>query len=232
MSLSFISKTFAKEPASIPNNPDPNIYPYRGLDVSHFQGVIYWPLVPTDTYKFVYIKATEGGDFVDKMFHLNWDGARKTGMKVGAYHVWNLCKDAAIQARNFINVVERKKDSLPPVIDLEYSGSCKIQERPTRAEFHKELHAFYILLEKRYKKLPLIYTNYLFYRDYIRGSEFTLYPIWIRDVDNKPDEKQVPDWVMWQFTDKQTGVRGIQGKVDVNAVKKDTIFYNTYFREK
>ena len=215
-----------------PNDPDHTFYPYRGLDVSHYQGVIYWPLVPTNTYKFVYIKATEGGDFIDKMFKFNWKGARQTGIKVGAYHVWNLCKNGPVQAKNFMSVVDKEKDSLPPVIDLEYSGSCKIKERPDRKEFYAELEKFFILLEKHYQQLPVIYTNYLFYRDYLRGSKYALYPIWIRDVENSPDPLQVPYWVMWQYTDKQNDVSGIKGNVDVNAVKKDTLFYRTYFEKR
>jgi lysozyme len=39
----------------------------QGLDVSHHQGEIRWGEVPK-SFSFVYIKATEGGDFKDKKF--------------------------------------------------------------------------------------------------------------------------------------------------------------------
>ncbi len=54
------------------NYPAPEQYPVQGLDVSHHQGRIEWHKIPKERYKFVYIKATEGGDHRDKNFPNNW----------------------------------------------------------------------------------------------------------------------------------------------------------------
>lgn len=42
-----------------------------GIDVSRHQGEIDWTQVADDGIEFAYIKATEGGDFVDERFQQN-----------------------------------------------------------------------------------------------------------------------------------------------------------------
>ncbi len=79
-----------------------------------------WHKISPQKYAFVYLKATEGGDFKDRKFQDNWLKAREHGFLVGAYHFYRLCRDGAIQAENFIATVPKKSNSLPPVIDLEY----------------------------------------------------------------------------------------------------------------
>ncbi|EKR19417.1 glycosyl hydrolase family 25 domain protein [Leptospira interrogans serovar Pyrogenes str. 2006006960] len=59
--------------------PSTSQYPIRGIDVSNHQGKIDWTLVPKSEISFVYIKATEGRDFKDKSFHLNWKKAKANG---------------------------------------------------------------------------------------------------------------------------------------------------------
>jgi lysozyme len=56
-----------------PNFPDIKTYSIRGIDVSHHQGPIDWTEVAKDRVDFVYIKATEGGDWVDTRFRQNWN---------------------------------------------------------------------------------------------------------------------------------------------------------------
>src|SRR5689334_22820411 len=55
------------------NYPDPERFPVRGIDVSHHQGLIDWPTVAGEPHlAFVYVKATEGGDWTDPRFAENW----------------------------------------------------------------------------------------------------------------------------------------------------------------
>lgn len=56
-------------------------YQVKGLDVSHYQGKIDWQKVREEKdYRFVYIKATEGENFVDERFRYNWNEAKRHGM--------------------------------------------------------------------------------------------------------------------------------------------------------
>jgi lysozyme len=89
-----------------------------GLDVSNHQGAIDWERVAGDDIDFVYIKATEGGDFVDSRFEDNWRGAGAAGLDRGAYHFFTLCRTGADQARNFLDVVPHLEAELPLAIDL------------------------------------------------------------------------------------------------------------------
>lgn len=58
----------------------------RGVDVSHYQGTIDWPILVGQDLDFAYIKATEGSSHVDECFADNWQEAGKTDLYIGAYH--------------------------------------------------------------------------------------------------------------------------------------------------
>ena len=77
-------------------------YPIQGFDVSHHQGQIDWKKISPQQYQFVYLKATEGGDYQDDQFQQYWLHAHERGLRIGAYHFYRLCRDGAIQAQNFI----------------------------------------------------------------------------------------------------------------------------------
>ena len=74
-----------KRPVKQPVNPDK--VKYDGIDISSHQGNIKWAELKKNTaLKFIYIKATEGGNFRDQMYAENFRNARKQGFKVGSYH--------------------------------------------------------------------------------------------------------------------------------------------------
>ena len=74
------------------------LYDVHGIDVSHHQGKIDWPAVAVDGVGFAFIKATEGGDFVDPRFAENWKASAKAGIPRGAYHFFTQCRPATVQA--------------------------------------------------------------------------------------------------------------------------------------
>src|SRR5262245_16273620 len=102
------------------NMPSFRRYPVQGLDVSAHQGNIDWKQVASGPWSFVYIKASEGGDFKDPSFGANWAASGKTGLLRGAYHFFTFCRPGKDQAANFIASVPREAGSLPPVADLEF----------------------------------------------------------------------------------------------------------------
>ena len=67
------------------NTPSRERYPVRGVDVSSWQGEIDWPTLAGQGLSFAFIKATEGSGFTDPRFSYNWEEARKTALRVGAY---------------------------------------------------------------------------------------------------------------------------------------------------
>jgi lysozyme len=111
-----------------------------GVDVSAHQGAIDWDRVVGDSISFAYIKATEGGDFVDERFTVNWAGARRAGIEVGVYHFFTLCTPGDVQARNFVGAAPPDGAAMPPAVDLELAGNCSV--RPDPGTVQHELASF------------------------------------------------------------------------------------------
>lgn len=188
-------------------------YPVKGFDVSHHQGDIQWQSISPQEFKFVYLKATEGGDFKDRKFQDNWLKAREQGFLVGAYHFYRLCRDGQIQAQNFIETVPKKTDSLPPVIDLEYDSTCI--NTYTREQLLKEIQVMHDQLYQHYGLQPIFYTSKAFY-NIVLVDEFQQTPLWIREYQGQPELKGNPKWTFWQHT-SQGQIKGIPTLVDLNV---------------
>ena len=188
-------------------------YPIKGFDVSHHQGDIQWQSISPQEFKFVYLKATEGGDFKDRKFQDNWLKAREQGFLVGAYHFYRLCRDGQIQAQNFIETVPKKTDSLPPVIDLEYDSNCI--NTYTREQLLKEIQVMHDQLYKHYGLQPIFYTSKAFY-NIVLVDKFKQTPLWIREYQGQPELKGNPKWTFWQHT-SQGQIKGIPTLVDLNV---------------
>lgn len=194
-----------------------NEYPIKGFDVSHHQGDIQWAKISPQNYKFVYLKATEGGDFKDRRFQDNWLKAREQGFLVGAYHFYRLCRDGEIQAQNFIETVPKKDDALPPVIDLEYDSNCI--NTFSKEQLLKEIQVMHDQVYQHYGKQPIFYISKTFYNIVLAG-EFENTPLWVREYNGKPDLKDNPEWLMWQHTNKGK-ISGIPTVVDMNVFNGD-----------
>ncbi|MCW7480262.1 glycoside hydrolase family 25 protein [Leptospira kanakyensis] len=194
--------------------PSEERYPIRGIDVSNHQGKIDWDLIPKKQISFVYIKATEGGDFKDKSFPYNWKEAKRVGFKVGAYHFFTLCKTGAEQAENFIQSVPLEIDSLPPVVDLEFVGNCK--DRPKIENVQSEISIFLNKVDTYYKTKTILYLTNEFIEKYL-GDQLFNHPIWIRNIFVHPNTFTSIDWMIWQY--KSTArIDGISGPVDLNVL--------------
>src|SRR5262249_12409017 len=141
----------------IPYNPSPDRFAVRGLDVSSHQGVINWRAVATGEARFAYIKATEGGDWVDPRFDQNWRDAKTAGVPRGAYHYFTPCRPGAEQAAHFIATAPDEPDMLPPAVDLEYGGNCP--DGPRRLDPERELSAFLDLVEAHYGRAAVLYAT-------------------------------------------------------------------------
>ena len=188
-------------------------YPVKGFDVSHHQKDIQWRKISPEKFQFVYLKATEGGDFKDTKFQENWLNAREQGFLVGAYHFYRLCRDGKIQAQNFIDSVPNKTDGLPPAIDLEYDSKCI--NTYSKEQMLQEIQYMHDRLYRHYGKQPIFYVSKTFYNIVLAG-EFKDTPLWVREYKGKPDLKNQPEWHFWQHT-SQGQISGISTAVDLNV---------------
>ena len=208
----------AAEP-EVAQTPDISPYPVRGMDISNLEGDIDWTRVNGHGLSFVFMKATEGGDWVDKRFKTNWAGATSAGLLKGAYHFYNFCKPGGVQADNFIATVPREAGALPMVIDFEKSKSCT--KMPTKKVFLKDFAIFVAKVKKAYGQTPFLYINLGIYDEYLAGASDG-YKLWIADPDHtSPRMPSGTSWTFWQYSWHGT-VSGISGgEVDLDVFDGD-----------
>ena len=183
-----------------------------GVDVSAHQGRIDWRRVSADGIGFAYIKATEGGDFVDVRFAANWAEAATAGVERGAYHFFTFCAPAATQARNFLAVAPPDPAALAPAVDLELAGNCR--RRPARAELEAEMAVFLSAVEAAWGRPLLLYVGDEFERRYPVRERLDR-NLWHRRFLRRPD---VARWTIWQLHG-YAHVAGIHGGVDLNVMR-------------
>lgn len=201
----------------IANHPSEEKYPVRGVDVSAYQGDIDWEILADQGIHFAFIKATEGSGFVDSCFQKNFENARKTELRIGAYHFFSYDSSGKTQAENFIKTVPKSEGMLPPVVDIEFYGD-KRKNLPDKEKTQKELTELFQTLEKYYGMKPILYVTHQSYRLYIAGT-YDEYPIWIRNIYTAPGLFLNRDWTFWQYSDhmKLEGYFGEEEYIDVNV---------------
>ena len=192
----------------------PCSYDIHGIDVSHYQGDIDWARLARHQagdfpLRFVFMKATEGGDHGDETFARNFGEARRHGFIRGAYHYFIPRTDALRQADFFIRTVPLDSGDLPPVLDVETTSG------KSKAELQRAVKTWLDRVEGHYGVKPILYTSYKFKLRYLDDSLFNAYPYWIAHyyVDSVRYDGR---WDFWQHTDAGI-VPGIEGNVDLNV---------------
>ena len=191
----------------------PSGFQVHGIDMSHYQGTIEWNKLAQARQglfpiRFIFMKASEGGDYSDRTFTANFDSAKVYGFIRGAYHFYNPKTDANKQADFFIQNVHLQAGDLPPVLDIE-KKSRNIEK------LQSDLKIWLQKVEAHYGVKPIIYASYKYKKKYLNDSIFNTYPYWIAHyyVDSVRYEGK---WNFWQHTDVGT-LPGIEEQVDLNV---------------
>jgi len=181
----------------------------HGIDMSHYQGDIFWDAIGANSkMRYVYLKATEGGDNIDNMYARNIDLAHRNGLKVGSYHFYRARTPQEVQLRNFVAQCQPDQQELIPMIDIETKSGLSTEA------FRDSLTKFLDLVEKTYKQKPLIYTGANFYDHYLSGGMLDKYPLMIAQyTEREPRLCDGRDITMWQYTGKGH-INGVNGYVD------------------
>ncbi len=199
------------------NKPSRQVYPVRGVDVSHYQGEIQWEVLARQDISFAFIKATEGSGFTDECFTKNFRDARSAGLRVGAYHFFSFDSCGKTQAEHFIRTVAPFEGMLPPVVDFEFYGD-KWDNPPDITIARQELDTLLTALEAHYGMKPILYATEETYDLYLSG-EYEHYDIWIRNVISSPRLSDGRDWTFWQYSNRGglEGFGGTERYIDLNV---------------
>ncbi|MBX0334332.1 hypothetical protein K3G39_13905 [Pontibacter sp. HSC-14F20] len=138
-----------------------------GIDVSNHTGKIDFTQIKDQGVDFVFVKATEGSNFIDQSFERNYSNARRAEIPIGAYHFFRFNKSGKDQAKHFLKHIKGKKFDIPLVLDVEEWGNPGGIKRETVVA---ELQHFIDEVEKVVKEDVMIYTNESGYRTYINGN--------------------------------------------------------------
>lgn len=197
-------RTFISSPPYV----DPVKYPVRGIDISWHNGDVDLRKAAQDGVEFVFIKATEGGDYKDRNFRTNYEKAMKAGLKTGVYHFFRFDRDGVEQAINFMKTVGQRRPDLGLVIDIEKTGNPPDIPNDVVTARLSEMVDYLNLLGHR----VMFYTNREGYYDYL-AETFPGHPLWICGFSETPINAE---WTFWQFNHRGK-VEGIKGDVDLNA---------------
>lgn len=180
----------------------------KGIDVSSHNGMMNLDAAAADGVEFVFIKASEGSDFRDENFRLNYNKALHAGMKIGAYHFFRFDSDGVEQARNLLKVIGIRKLDLGIAVDIESQGN------PSGIP----LDSIMLRLEQMVDYLNLkgrrviFYTNRDGYERYLMNN-FPGCALWICSFNSNPIDAE---WTFWQYNHRGK-VKGIKGDVDLDV---------------
>lgn len=191
-----------------------------GIDISEWQGSINFRRVKRAGIRIVYMKATQGTDFVDPDFERNYRDAEKEHLKIGFYHYVTAqnAAQAREEARFFASHIKGKIQHVRAAMDFEEFGDL------TRTEIREIAIRFLEELGEAMGHRPVIYTDASNASGTFADDRFREYPLWIAEYGvSRPDmENPWHRWSGWQYTD-QGRVAGISGDVDRDYFRRNIL---------
>ena len=184
---------------------------YRGIDISEWQGNIDFEAVRNSGIEVVYIKSSEGTNYIDHYFEANYRGAKEAGLKVGFYHFVTArsVEEAEEEARFFARVISGKEIDLRLAMDFESFGDLNVSEINDISE------VFLQTLEEVTGENVVIYSDASNARNVFSRQLAKSYPIWVAEyfAEEPEDNGKWETWVGFQYTDRLS-VAGINARVD------------------
>ena len=199
-------------------------FPVMGIDVSAHNGMMNLDAAARDGVEFIWIKASEGTDFRDENFSINYDKATHAGLKVGAYHFFRFDRDGVDQAVNLLKTIGKRPLDLGVAIDVEDHGNPSgippevVNDRLQRMVEVLNLRGYRVVF----------YSNRSGYEKYLMDN-FRGFPLWICSFSDS--NAAARDWSFWQY-DHHGSVDGIRGDVDLNVFAGSREDWERHFRDR
>ena len=200
---------------------DPAVKTYTGIDVSVFQGDIDWDAVKNDGIDFVMLRVgyrgygQKGIMGKDDKFDSNYEGAKKAGLKVGAYFFSQATNEseAREEAAFVLDAVRDCPLDYPIAFDWEFVDNGEARTNGMTSEDITVCAKAFCEAIKSAGKVPVIYfnceTGYFNY-DLPQVKD---YGFWLAEYYDTPSFYY--NYKMWQYS-KTGSVDGISGDVDMN----------------
>lgn len=193
------------------------LYTVYGIDISAHNDTIDFENAKHDI-DFVFIKATEGATWKDRMFDYNYYAAKKSGLKVGAYHFFKFDRSGEAQGVNVTEALVGKDLDFPVVIDIEDHGNPDIKPEIVRQRLDKMVEVL-----QHHNVDVMFYSNKKGYYKYI-APHYANYPLWICSFTNPPISEK---WTFWQYSHEGT-ISGSKSELDLNVFHSDAEDFESY----
>lgn len=144
--------------------------------------------------RFLYATASIGASGRNDRFAEERERAGRSGLPVGAVHVFDPCVPADRQSANFVTLVPRDGDLLPPAVRLDATGEdCP---RPVRAaEVESELVTFLNQIEAHAGRRAILAPSAAFEEAYGFGGR-SRRPLWLTQ-DRAEPAYAGGNWTIW-----------------------------------
>lgn len=169
-------------------------YPVQGVEVSAQDGAVDWTALKAIGADFVYLDASASAFARDPAFVKNLEAARAARLQVGAVHLYDPCQPADKQAANFVTIVPRDRDLLPPAVELDrLADDCP--SKVGEALVESELMTFLNQVETHTGKPALLKLSARFEKRYHVAASINR-NLWLVRERLEPDYAGRP-WMLW-----------------------------------
>lgn len=190
---------------------------YYGIDVSEWQGDINFFDVKNAGIDIVYIKSSEGNNYIDPYFESHYNGAKENNLNVGFYHFLTARNEseAIEEARFFVSVVNNLDSDCRLAMDFEVFDDLSL------TEINDISLVFLSEVERLTGKEVVVYSDAFNARSTFSSRVASRYPVWVAEYGvDEPENGQWSTWIGFQYTNRGR-ISGISGNVDRDYFTED-----------
>jgi lysozyme len=186
-----------------------------GLTISQFDPPVDFSAVKQRGIQFAVIRVSQGTSRVDAKGIEYAKSAKRSGLKIGAYHFFTPNDDVGAQLTNFLAQLQSMQWDLPPTIDCEELPGATMP-----ADYASRVDQFGAQLEQRLGIKPIIYTGFSFANRYLDQGA-SAFPLFIAQFGARPTPTIPKWWKDYAFWHVAEGVNDdpLLARYDVVAFK-------------
>lgn len=174
--------------------PSRQTYPVQGVLIGARDGAADFGAFKAIGADFAYLEGSRGSAGKDSRFSENLAAARAAGLKVGVVHSYDPCEPAERQAANFVTIVPRDPNLLPPAIALDMT-TRDCPKRVSDAAVESELTTFLNQIEGHVGKPALLEISSAFQDRYQIAARVDR-SLWLKGDRVEPEYGGRP-WTLW-----------------------------------